>query len=219
MVVATRDPVVLAALSRLEREHVCLLTADGAGEAGPPPAAVVVDLDNPGALDDVRHRRANSSAVLIAGHLAMPDRARWGEAERAGCDVVATRGAVALQVRRRLVAGRLGERRLALAASRDLAGRLGLVVRVDDSPVGPVALFNLGWTFACVPDSCPHAQAPLSDGTVEDGILTCARHGSQFDLRTGERVRGPSDLGIALLQLVEEEGRVFLVIPDPGTAS
>ncbi len=227
VVLSSADPLVVAALGRLENEGACTLVDVSTSEnmsnnaelginvglADDIPAAVVVDLEDPQALDKVAWWRQRSSNILVVGHIATANRERWAAAERAGCDVVTNRGAVALQLRKRLASHRVGERRLPIAEARDVAGRLGLVARLDDSAVGPVALFNLGWTLACVSDRCPHAQARLSEGSIEEGILTCPRHGSQFDLATGERVRGPSDLPIAVHRVIEEEGRIYLLLP------
>ncbi len=35
-------------------------------------------------------------------------------------------------------------------------------------------------TVIAAPDRCPHREAPLSAGTVEDGVLVCCYHGWQF---------------------------------------
>lgn len=37
-------------------------------------------------------------------------------------------------------------------------------------------------------DVCPHQGVPLSDGDLEAGILMCAVHLWEFDVRTGESV-------------------------------
>jgi nitrite reductase/ring-hydroxylating ferredoxin subunit len=42
-----------------------------------------------------------------------------------------------------------------------------------------------GQVFATAAE-CPHKQAPLACGWVENGTVSCALHGWQFDLRTGE---------------------------------
>lgn len=39
---------------------------------------------------------------------------------------------------------------------------------------------------------CSHAGGPLSRGTIEDGVVTCPRHGSCFRLTDGTVVRGPA---------------------------
>lgn len=46
----------------------------------------------------------------------------------------------------------------------------------------PVALFNVDGQVFAVCDRCPHAGAPLADGFVEEGRLTCLWHGWSFPL-------------------------------------
>lgn len=43
-----------------------------------------------------------------------------------------------------------------------------------------------------IDDLCTHAAGLLSRGDVTDCIVTCPLHGSRFDLRDGQIVRGPS---------------------------
>lgn len=43
-------------------------------------------------------------------------------------------------------------------------------------------------------DRCTHRGAPLHEGTVADGCITCPWHGSRFDLDTGRVVRGPASV-------------------------
>ena len=38
---------------------------------------------------------------------------------------------------------------------------------------------------------CGHANGRLWDGTIEGYIVTCPKHGSQYDVRTGRAVKGP----------------------------
>jgi nitrite reductase/ring-hydroxylating ferredoxin subunit len=40
-------------------------------------------------------------------------------------------------------------------------------------------------------DHCPHAQWPLSEGEVMDGILVCPGHGWQFNVTTGQCLSSP----------------------------
>jgi 3-phenylpropionate/trans-cinnamate dioxygenase ferredoxin subunit len=38
---------------------------------------------------------------------------------------------------------------------------------------------------------CTHLGGYLSKGLIEDKVVTCPRHGSQFDITTGKNLRGP----------------------------
>jgi 3-phenylpropionate/trans-cinnamate dioxygenase ferredoxin subunit len=53
-----------------------------------------------------------------------------------------------------------------------------------------IAVFNVGGVFYALDDTCPHANAPLSEGEVCDGQVLCPFHGAPFDLQTGA-VLGP----------------------------
>ena len=54
-----------------------------------------------------------------------------------------------------------------------------------------VAIFNLGGEFAALDDTCPHAGAPLSEGYVEEGAVTCPWHAWRFDCKTGDWCDAP----------------------------
>lgn len=41
-------------------------------------------------------------------------------------------------------------------------------------------------------DDCPHTGGPLDEGELEGCMLTCPIHLAQFDVRTGQVVRGPA---------------------------
>ena len=49
---------------------------------------------------------------------------------------------------------------------------------------------------------------------MESGVVTCPRHGSQFDVTTGQRVRGPADTDIATYPTLEDGGQLYLLVPD-----
>jgi nitrite reductase/ring-hydroxylating ferredoxin subunit len=182
----------------------------------PPPellAAVVVDLALPRSLEEVASWRERVPAALLVAHLRVPDRELWQEAERLGCDLVTNEGALAGRLRRLLSAGPLGRRLFPLLDAADVAGRLGLVCRVETTPVGPVALYQVGGRLSCVGDVCPHQGATLSLGELDGAVVTCPAHGSRFDVATGERLRGPADSELQLFDVAEVEGRIQLVVP------
>ena len=60
----------------------------------------------------------------------------------------------------------------------------GLMVELDGIELG---LFRVGGRFFALENRCPHAGAPLSEGSLAGCIVTCAAHGWEFDLRTGFR--------------------------------
>lgn len=55
-----------------------------------------------------------------------------------------------------------------------------------------IALFNVNGNFYALDDTCPHRGGPLSEGFVEDGVVTCPWHGWQFQLATGDCLTDPS---------------------------
>jgi 3-phenylpropionate/trans-cinnamate dioxygenase ferredoxin subunit len=58
----------------------------------------------------------------------------------------------------------------------DVHGRQILIARAGD-------------LYFAADNRCPHMGAKLSSGSLEGTIVTCPRHGSQFDLRNGHVVR------------------------------
>ena len=48
-----------------------------------------------------------------------------------------------------------------------------------------------------VEDRCAHAGCPFStEGSLEGGIIICNCHGSEYDLVTGEVLRGPAEYAV-----------------------
>ena len=163
----TGDPRVIRSVETLAAEHGLDVRRADAGQAAGDPAVAVVDLDAPGALDALVELRSRWPETLVAGHIGLPDRDRWLAAERAGCDLVANRGALAAALRKRLSTGapRRGQR-VPLFALADAAGRLGCVHR---EPAGgaadeALAVYHVGSRFHACADRCPHAGATLSEG-------------------------------------------------------
>ena len=76
----------------------------------------------------------------------------------------------------------------------------------------PLAVYHVGTEFHACADRCPHAGATLSEGEVEGGVVTCPRHGSQFVVSTGERIRGPADTDIATYPTVSDGGQLYLLV-------
>jgi 3-phenylpropionate/trans-cinnamate dioxygenase ferredoxin component len=55
-----------------------------------------------------------------------------------------------------------------------------------------VGVVNVDGAFFAFTDTCPHDGASLSLGTIEGTVLTCPKDGSQFDLNSGNVLKGPA---------------------------
>jgi 3-phenylpropionate/trans-cinnamate dioxygenase ferredoxin subunit len=75
------------------------------------------------------------------------------------------------------------------------------VARVSDIPAGTMKsikiegkqllISNVGGKYYVINGICTHAGGDLSKGKLESNIVTCPRHGSRFDVTTGECLSGP----------------------------
>jgi nitrite reductase/ring-hydroxylating ferredoxin subunit len=75
-----------------------------------------------------------------------------------------------------------------------------------------VALANVGSTLYAFADACPHRQCSLAEGSLDGTVVTCPCHGSQFDVTTGDRLRGPAVRGVPTFLVRVEEGRVQIEV-------
>ncbi len=61
-----------------------------------------------------------------------------------------------------------------------------------------ILLARVGDAFHAVQLRCPHLGANLAEGRLDGTVVTCPRHGSQFDLRDGSVVRWTEWSGVVL---------------------
>ena len=185
---------------------------DDAKPTGAAPVAVVVGIADEAAARAVRACRQRWPEASVLCILDTPDPIIWRLAQRTS-DVVVNRGAAARVLRDLLATRGSGQqRRFALCDVADAAGRLGFVTEIPDSPVGPVALFRVGGELSVISTVCPHAGADLSQGSLDGEVLTCPRHGSQFNVRNGERVRGPADDPVTCWRVIEASGQLWMIL-------
>lgn len=85
----------------------------------------------------------------------------------------------------------------------DVAGHRIAVVRLDD------AVYALG-------DRCSHADVSLGEGDVnaDDRTLECWKHGSEFDLETGEALTLPATRPVPTYEARVEGDEIVVVIDD-----
>jgi nitrite reductase/ring-hydroxylating ferredoxin subunit len=75
-------------------------------------------------------------------------------------------------------------------------------------------VFRISERLHAIRDECPHAGASLADGSLDGQVITCPRHGSQFDVTTGSRERGPSDFAIRTYRVVVTEDATYVEVPE-----
>ncbi len=57
---------------------------------------------------------------------------------------------------------------------------------------GRVGLTRIGGDIVAFEDVCTHDDGPLAQGKIEGEVITCPRHGAQFNMRTGAVLRIPA---------------------------
>jgi nitrite reductase/ring-hydroxylating ferredoxin subunit len=87
-----------------------------------------------------------------------------------------------------------------------------LQVEIDDRE--PVAVFNLDGTFHVTDDTCTHAEASLSEGEIEDGIIECPFHAGCFNIATGQAVEPPATVPLRTYPVTIENDAVYADIED-----
>ena len=92
-----------------------------------------------------------------------------------------------------------------VAKTSDLAPGEKMLVEYDEDDVG---IFNINGEFYAISDVCTHDGGVLTGGELEDCIITCPRHGAQFDVRTGEVVTPPAYEPTATFPVRVVEGMV-----------
>lgn len=63
---------------------------------------------------------------------------------------------------------------------------------VFDTDYGSILLMNIENTFYAVENVCSHEEYELADGLLNGCELECTKHGSFFDVRSGEALNPPA---------------------------
>ena len=83
----------------------------------------------------------------------------------------------------------------------------------------PVALVRLGDRVHAIDDTCSHAEVSLAEGEVdpEECALECWKHGSLFDLETGEALTLPALKPVAVhLAVIDGDDVLVELAPELG---
>jgi len=121
----------------------------------------------------------------------------------------------------------MGRRGRFRRGSRQRSGRLRRIdlLAADEVPDGTmkmawvdgtdmVLVVNTDGRVRAVQGICSHEYFELDKGFLTGGTLTCALHLSRFDLVDGEPLDPPAEIPLAVYEVLVEDGRVIIEIPD-----
>jgi len=85
------------------------------------------------------------------------------------------------------------------------------LAEVDDVEL---AVFNLEGKLYCIEDLCTHDGGNLVEGDIDGRVVTCPRHGAQFDICTGEALTLPAVASTPVHAVRIHEGNIEVEIED-----
>ena len=74
-----------------------------------------------------------------------------------------------------------------------------------------------GWV--AFQDTCTHEECSLADGELEEGVIVCPCHASEFDLRTGDVLCPPALEPLPIFEARVEEGELQVRLSPPPAAA
>jgi len=86
------------------------------------------------------------------------------------------------------------------------------IVEVD--PSLSIGVFNCGESLYALEDRCSHDDGPLCEGDwdADECVAVCPRHGSSFDLRTGQPLTLPAYLPVRTFPVHVADGVVVVEV-------
>jgi 3-phenylpropionate/trans-cinnamate dioxygenase ferredoxin component len=75
-----------------------------------------------------------------------------------------------------------------------------------------IAVFRVGDEVYAIGDRCSHAEASLAEGDLFGTDIECPRHGSEFDITTGEPLSLPATQPVPTYEVSVVDGTVYLTI-------
>jgi 3-phenylpropionate/trans-cinnamate dioxygenase ferredoxin subunit len=87
----------------------------------------------------------------------------------------------------------------------------GVRVTVGDHRI---AMFRINDDVYAIGDRCSHAEASLAEGELWGLSVECPRHGSEFDLKSGEPQALPATEPVPVYPVSIDDGTVYLELED-----
>ena len=82
-------------------------------------------------------------------------------------------------------------------------------MRVFDLAGATVNVSNTNGQLYAFDDTCTHMGCSLATGDLQGTTVTCACHGSQFDVTSGAVIRGPAQRPVRSRAVQVEDGELF----------
>jgi toluene monooxygenase system ferredoxin subunit len=79
-----------------------------------------------------------------------------------------------------------------------------------------ILLVNFRGSVCAYEDRCRHKGMPLSEGRMVDHVLTCAAHGWEYDVRTGQGIN-PDNVLLPSYEVRVEGADILVDIASEGT--
>ena len=76
-----------------------------------------------------------------------------------------------------------------------------------------VAIFRYHGQFYALEDMCPHAGAPLNNGPIEHGAVTCLWHGWRFNLHDGVCINHPRGRDVPTYPITIQGRDLYVTLP------
>jgi 3-phenylpropionate/trans-cinnamate dioxygenase ferredoxin subunit len=86
-------------------------------------------------------------------------------------------------------------------------------MRVVDVAGTRVNVANAGGHLYAFEDTCTHMGCSLAAGELDGTVVTCACHGSQFDVTSGAVLRGPAQRPVRSFGLTVLDGQILAETP------
>jgi len=97
-----------------------------------------------------------------------------------------------------------------IGSAGDLGNGERMFVEIDRMQI---VVFNIAGEYFAIADVCSHDDGPVGDGDLDGYVITCPRHGAEFDIRDGKVLALPAIVDIPAYPIRIIDGQIQIGIP------